>query len=89
MNLWLDICKGSGDVCCTLFLSIDSVTNYLNLLQVFPDFLETSRIGDTLVAVVVIVVFLVNGEYRFGDAVVSEDHRVPTLGNLVLHKVSC
>jgi len=89
MNLWLDISKGSGDVCGALFLSINSITDDLNLLQVFPDFLETSRISDTLVAIVVIIVFLVNGEYRFGNAVVGEDRRVPTLGDLVLHKVSC
>jgi len=63
--------------------------NYLNLLQVIPDFLETSRVSDTPVAVVVIIVFLANGEYRFGDAVVGEDCRVPTLGDLVLRKVSC
>jgi len=54
MNLWLDISKGSGDICCALFLGIDSVTDDLNLLQVFHDFLETSRISDTLVAIVVI-----------------------------------
>jgi len=70
-------------------LSIDSITDDLNLLQVFPDFLETSRISDTLVAIVVIIIFFTNGEYRFSDAVVGEDRRVPTLGDLVLDKVSC
>jgi len=70
-------------------LCVDSVTDELNLLQVFPDFLETSRISDTLVAVVVIIIFLANSEYRFSDAVVGEDCRVPALGDLVLDKVSC
>ena len=89
MDLWLDISKGSGNVCCTLFLSIDSITDDLNLLQVFPDFLETSRISDTLVAIVVIIIFLANSEYRLSNAVVGEDRRVPALGDLVLHEVSC
>jgi len=61
----------------------------LNLLQVFPDFLETSRVGGTLVAIVVVIVFLASGEYRFGDAVVGGDCGVPALGDLVLGRVSC
>jgi len=89
MNLWLDISKGCSNVCSTLFLSINSITDDLNLLQVFPDFLETSRISDTLVTIVVIIVFLANSEYRFSNAVVGEDRRVPALGDLVLHKDSC
>jgi len=89
MDLWLDISESSGNVCCALFLCVNSIMDDLNLLQVFPDFLETSRISDTLVAIVVIIIFLVNSEYRFSDAIIGEDHRVPALGDLVLGKVSC
>jgi len=69
-------------------LSLCSVTSYLDLLQVLLDFLKARGISD-LQALVKVIVFLMDEEYRLSKAVVSKDGRIPAGSKLVLGRNSC
>ena len=79
MNLGLNVSKGSSDVCGTFLLSGCSVTDDLNLVQVVPDLLKTSR-----VAAIESIVFLTNSKYSLCDAVIGKNGRITAGGELVL-----